>query len=187
AQALPTLGAVLVDPCLSLVDTLFVGRLGMIALGAIGPCTALFNLVFATASSVFMVSTSVLVSRYQAAGDRASVGRIIVLAALLAVSLGVILTAAFVAAPAGFLGVMGAPPALMADAVPYLTWRALAMPANMFLLVAAGAFRGAGKPQMTLRNGLLVGAVNLVLDPILMFPLGLRTAGAAVATVRQHW
>jgi Na+-driven multidrug efflux pump len=46
---LPTLGAVLIDPCLSLVDTMFVGRLGAVALGAMGPCTALFNFVFATA------------------------------------------------------------------------------------------------------------------------------------------
>jgi Na+-driven multidrug efflux pump len=57
ALALPTLGAVLIDPCLSLVDTMFVGRLGAVALGAIGPCTALFNFVFATASCVLMVST----------------------------------------------------------------------------------------------------------------------------------
>lgn len=30
--ALPTLGAVLIDPCLSLVDTIFVGKLGHISL-----------------------------------------------------------------------------------------------------------------------------------------------------------
>jgi hypothetical protein len=30
------------------------------------------------------------------------------------------------------------------QAIPYLTWRAVAMPANMFLLVAGGAFRGIG-------------------------------------------
>jgi Na+-driven multidrug efflux pump len=29
---LPTLGAVLIDPCLSLVDTMFVGKLGYYAL-----------------------------------------------------------------------------------------------------------------------------------------------------------
>jgi len=48
--ALPTLGAVLIDPCLSLVDTLFVGKLGHIALASMGPCTALYNMIFATAS-----------------------------------------------------------------------------------------------------------------------------------------
>lgn len=49
ALALPTLGAVLVDPCLSLVDTGFVGRLGALSLAAIGPCAAAFNFVFVTA------------------------------------------------------------------------------------------------------------------------------------------
>lgn len=49
ALALPTLGAVLIDPCLSLVDTGFVGRLGALSLAAIGPCAAAFNFVFITA------------------------------------------------------------------------------------------------------------------------------------------
>lgn len=49
ALALPTLGAVLIDPCLSLVDTGYVGRLGALSLAAIGPCAAAFNFVFVTA------------------------------------------------------------------------------------------------------------------------------------------
>lgn len=52
ALALPTLGAVLIDPCLSLVDTGYVGRLGALSLAAIGPCAAAFNFVFVTARSV---------------------------------------------------------------------------------------------------------------------------------------
>lgn len=44
--ALPTLGAVLIDPCLSLVDTMFVGKLGHMSLAAMGPCTALYNFIF---------------------------------------------------------------------------------------------------------------------------------------------
>jgi Na+-driven multidrug efflux pump len=38
----------------------------------------------------------------------------------------------------------------------------------------------AGDPTATLKNGALVGIVNLILDPILMFPMGLGTAGAAI-------
>lgn len=49
ALALPTLGAVLIDPCLSLVDTGYVGRLGALSLAAVGPCAAAFNFVFVTA------------------------------------------------------------------------------------------------------------------------------------------
>lgn len=49
ALALPTLGAVLIDPCLSLVDTGYIGRLGALSLAAIGPCAAAFNFVFVTA------------------------------------------------------------------------------------------------------------------------------------------
>jgi Na+-driven multidrug efflux pump len=38
----------------------------------------------------------------------------------------------------------------------------------------------AGDPTATLKNGALVGIVNLILDPILMFPMALGTAGAAI-------
>lgn len=48
ALALPTLGAVLIEPCLSLVDTGYVGRLGVLSLAALGPCAAAFNFVFMT-------------------------------------------------------------------------------------------------------------------------------------------
>lgn len=49
ALAIPTLGVVLIDPCLSLVDTGYVGRLGALSLAALGPCAAAFNFVFISA------------------------------------------------------------------------------------------------------------------------------------------
>lgn len=57
----------------------------------------------------------------------------------------------------------------------------------MFLLVAGGAFRGIGDPAATLRNGALVGILNVILDPLLMFPMGLGVAGAAIATAIAQW
>ncbi|CAM9766415.1 unnamed protein product, partial [Ectocarpus fasciculatus] len=95
ALALPTLGAVLIDPCLSLVDTGYVGRLGALSLAAIGPCAAAFNFVFVTASCALLVSTSVLVSEQRAMNDRAAIGRTLTLASGLAVSMGVIMAALF--------------------------------------------------------------------------------------------
>ncbi|CAM9105197.1 unnamed protein product, partial [Hapterophycus canaliculatus] len=187
ALALPTLGAVLIDPCLSLVDTGYVGRLGALSLAAIGPCAAAFNFVFVTASCALLVSTSVLVSEQRAMGDRAAIGRTLTLASGLAVSTGAIMAVLFYVNSAGLLSLMGAPKEVMGLAVPYLRWRASAFPANLFLLVACGAFRGMGEPQAGLNNAMVVGAVNLVLDPVLMFMCGLGVTGAAMATAAAQW
>ena len=48
-------------------------------------------------------------------------------------------------------------------------------------------FRGMGEPKAGLNNAIVVGAVNLVLDPVLMFGCGLGVAGAAMATAAAQW
>lgn len=44
-----------------------------------------------------------------------------------------------------------------------------------------------GEPKAGLKNAIVVGAVNLVLDPVLMFGCGLGVAGAAMATAAAQW
>ena len=44
--AVPALGALAIDPLLSVVDTAFVGHLGKAELGGLGVATAVFNFTF---------------------------------------------------------------------------------------------------------------------------------------------
>ena len=44
--AVPSLGAVLADPLISLVDTACVGQVSSVQLASLGPNTAIFNLIF---------------------------------------------------------------------------------------------------------------------------------------------
>ncbi len=73
--------------------------------------------------------------------DRAAIGRTLTLASGLAVGTGVLMAVLFYVYSAGLLSLMGAPKEVLGLAVPYLRWRASAFPANLFLLVACGAFR----------------------------------------------
>lgn len=77
-------------------------------------------------------------------GDREAIGRTLTLASGLAIGVGAIMAAIFYINSAGLLSLMGAPKEVMGLAVPYLRWRASAFPANLFLLVACGAFRCVG-------------------------------------------
>lgn len=44
-----------------------------------------------------------------------------------------------------------------------------------------------GEPKAGLNNAIVVGVVNLVLDPVLMFACGLGVTGAAMATAAAQW
>ena len=55
------------------------------------------------------------------------------------------------------------------------------------LRVLSRHVRGMGEPKAGLNNAIVVGAVNLVLDPVLMFGCGLGVAGAAMATAAAQW
>lgn len=49
--AVPSLGAVLADPLISLVDTACVGQVSSLQLASLGPNTAIFNLIFQVANN----------------------------------------------------------------------------------------------------------------------------------------
>lgn len=51
ALAIPALGSLLADPLMSLVDTAVVGRYSSTSLAALGPSTAVFQIVFQVSSS----------------------------------------------------------------------------------------------------------------------------------------
>ena len=153
-----------------------------------GPCTALYNFIFATASCMFSVSTAVLIARYKAVEDSTATGRTLFTAAGSSFVLGLFFTVLMASRPAQALRFMGASsPEMVRLGAPYLLWRATALPANMFLLVAGGAFRGVGEAKENFTNGLLVGVINLILDPLLMFTCGLGMSGAAMATAIAQW
>ena len=44
-----------------------------------------------------------------------------------------------------------------------------------------------GEPKAVLINAIVIGVVNVVLDPLLMFNCGLGVEGAAIATAVAQW
>jgi Na+-driven multidrug efflux pump len=55
----------------------------------------------------------------------------------------------------------------------YLFARSWASPAVVGVVVAEGAFRGNGDSKIPLVASCVAAFINLVLDPILVFPIGL--------------
>lgn len=183
---MPALGALAADPLVSLVDTAFVGRVGTVELGALGIVVAIFGLLFSL-FNFLAYGTTPLVAGAISAGDEDTAIGFAKAAVRQALVLG-IATALLVEMLAGpFLRLMQAGPELIDPAIVYLRIRALALPALLVVTAGHGVFRGRQDTRTPLYVTLALNAVNLALDPLLIFGFGWGLAGAAVATVIAQW
>ena len=182
ALAIPALGALAIDPLLTLVDTAFVARLGTTELAALGVDTAILNIAFFAFNFLAYVVTP-LVARALSRGDTDQARRWVGDALVLAGGLGAILTLLLVALAPVLVALMGATGEVASLAVGYLRIRALATIAVLVVTTGHGAFRGHKDTRTPLKVAAVVNGLNVVLDPILIFAAGLGLNGAALATV----
>jgi putative MATE family efflux protein len=182
ALAVPALGALAADPLYSLVDTAFVGHLGVPHLGALAIGTAAFNASF-WIFSFLAYGVTPRVARAQATGDIRHATAIGVQALFLAVLLGMLVSAfgALLAEP--IVTVLGAGPEVSAYAEPYLRIRVLAATPVLIAQVGQGYLRGM-QDTRTPTYIVVAGALaNVVLGWLLIFPAGFGIEGAAWAVV----
>ena len=184
--ALPALGALAADPLVSMVDTAFVGRLGVVPLAALGVNASVFSLAFVV-FNFLAYGTTPMVARALAQGDRRAAGKLAVEALTLACATGVVATALLLALAEPVLALMGATGELRDPALGYLRIRAFAGPAVLIVTAGHGIFRGWQDTRTPLWITLGLNLVNLVLDPLLIFGLGWGLEGAAIATVVAQW
>src|SRR5690606_20720960 len=92
ALAVPAPGTLAADPLVSMVDTAFVGRLGVVPLAALGVNVSIFGLAFLV-FNFLAYGTTPMVARAVGAGDRARAGRLAVEALTLAIVAGIVAVA----------------------------------------------------------------------------------------------
>jgi MATE family multidrug resistance protein len=185
AIALPALLGLLADPMLSMVDTAFVGRSGPIDLAALGVCTSIFHMAF----TVFRASTVATTSLVGSAETQEEKRQITKISLGFAGVMGSLVLLALRFGGSRLLATMGVSSSspLYKPACDYLFARCWAAPAVVGLVVAEGAFRGNDDNKTPLIAASVAAAINLVLDPLLMFPLGMGMAGAAWATALSQF
>lgn len=184
--AIPALGALAADPLVSMVDTAFVGRLGVAPLAALGVNASVFAMTFVV-FNFLAYGTTPLIARAVGEGDRERAGRLAVQALSLALIIGMVALALLQLMAGPILTVMGATGELRDPAMSYLRIRALAGPAVLIITASHGIFRGWLDTRTPLVVTLAMNGVNLVLDPLLIFGLGWGLEGAAIATAVAQW
>ncbi|NQW03533.1 MAG: MATE family efflux transporter [Acidobacteria bacterium] len=185
--AWPTMLQNIIGGLQGIVDHAMVGHyVGLNGNAAIGVSLQLFILVIVFVASVFS-GMGVLVARFAGAGDVAAVNRTVYQAFLTAVfiAMGVLAPIGYFAAP-WLLSAVNAAPEVQREALPYIRTMFVSSIGMLIFFMMSGALRAAGDVQTTLRMGIFMTAMNVVLNIALIGGVGpipaLGTFGAALGT-----
>ena len=183
--AWPVMVSMLSYTAMSVIDTLFVARLGTAPLAAVGLAAIV---VFFTQSfgAGLMGGVRVLVSQATGAQDPATAARLGWQVGWLALPLGVAMSLMSLAPPDIFF-VLGAEEQVAEYADRFFSIRILGAPLVLLNIGVSAYFQGRGDTVTPMQATLLGNGINLALDPLLIFGLwgfpALGVAGAALATI----
>jgi putative MATE family efflux protein len=183
--SVPMILEMAMESLFGVLDALFVGRLGADAVAAVGVTESLLTVVFAAAIGLSM-STTAMVARRIGEKDEEGASRTAVQAIALGLLLSVPLGVFGVLRGGDLLALMGAPPSVVESGRGYAAWVLGGNTAIFLLFLINAIFRGAGDATLAMRSLWVANAVNIVLDPCLIFGLGpfpeLGLTGAGIGT-----
>ena len=183
--ALPAFVALAADPLASLVDAIFVGRLGAVEQAGMGiAISAQYSIAKLYNDPLLKTSTSLVAGK---SGDELTAN--VATAMSTAAFIGLMQCLLFLFASGPIMNFMGVK--VISDmrkpALDYLKWRSFGIPAATILLVSNSIFRGRGDTKTPLYCTVLGTLVNIILDPILIFTCNMGCAGAGAATAISQW
>lgn len=180
----PAMVAMLANATYNLVDTVFVGNLpeGQLALAALTVSFPIMMLVFAVAMVVSIGSASII-SRSLGVGDRRKAERMAGTSFAMAALLGLLVMGTGLTFLRPLLRLFGATDAIMPIAVEYMSVILLGCFFTVFNVSSNGVARSEGNVKVAMASMVTGAVINLILDPIFIFGLGLGVRGAAIATV----
>ena len=179
--AVPTIISMLITSIYNMADTFFVSQLGTSASGAVGVIFSAMAIIQAVAFTIGMGSGT-NVSQALGAGDEDTAQRYVSMAFFTALGVGVALAAAGLSSIDWLVRFLGATETIAPYAKDYATYIFYAAPFMMCSLVMNNLLRFEGLSIYGMVGITTGGILNMVLDPLLIFGLGLGTAGAAIAT-----
>ena len=181
--AIPVVLSMVVQLIYSMVDTYFIALTGNTALIAgVSICTPLFTL-FLAFGDMFALGGSSVISRLLGSGKNEDVKRISVFCVYASIVFGIFVTAILFLFSTKILVFLGADETTLPYAMQYYRFIVLGCTFIIFSLVPSNLLRSVGHPNASMITSILGAVVNIILDPVFIFALGLGAAGAAIATI----
>lgn len=184
--AIPATVGMVSNSLYNIVDTIFIGRgVGTLAIAGIGIVFPIQIIVMAVAQLIGLGSASII-SRSLGKKDykRASIAASNSFFAVLI--LGIIISAITFIFGDAILKLFGATENIIPFAREYLSIVAFGFIIFPLLVTANNLIRAEGEAKIAMFTLLLATGLNIILDPILIFGLGLGIRGAAIATVASQ-
>ena len=151
-----------------LIDIAMVGRLGAEAVAAVGYATQFF---FLTQSVLFAVGFAcvALMARAIGAGDGLRARHVLAASLAVAVVTALVLIVAVLAAPRELLELLGAEPAVVALAIPYLTMVVGASAILAISMTLESGMRATKDTRTPMQISLVAAVVKIALNGVLIF------------------
>lgn len=181
-MSLPVVAGMIISLIYNLVDIYFVSLTGKTELIAgVSLCTPIFTMLIAL-GDIFGLGGSSAVSRLLGAGEKEHAREVSVLSAwaglICGLTVGVLLLLLRIPA----LRLLGADENTFSFASAYLGWICAAAPFVVFCFIPINILRSEGKVKESFIGGAIGSISNMILDPLMIFGLGLGAGGAALAT-----
>jgi putative MATE family efflux protein len=183
--SVPMVLELVLESTFAVVDIYFVGKLGASAVATVGLTETFLFLLYAVAMGLAMAVTAVVARRIgEHRREEAAVTAVQAIALAMLVSLPV--TVVGIVYAQDLLRLMGADAWSLEHGYRYTQWMLGGNAVIMLLFVINAIYRGAGDAAIAMRVLWVANALNIVLDPILIFGWGpipaMGIEGAAIAT-----
>ena len=180
--AVPTIISMLVTSLYNMADTFFVGRIGTSATAAVGVALPLMAIIQAIGFT-FGQGSGNNISRLLGQQQREEAERLCSLAFFSAFALGVVLGICGLLWLDPLVNLLGATATSAGYTRDYVFYILIGAPFMVSSLVLNNQFRFQGNAVFGTIGIFSGAALNVVLDPIFIFTLGMGTGGAALATI----
>ena len=183
--SIPMVVEMLMESLFAVLDIYFVSRLGDEAISVVGLTESLMTLVYAVSIGLAMATTGIVARRI---GEKRNKDASIAAsqAILLGIFISAIISVIGILYAKEILGMMHAEQKVLDMGTSFTRIMLGGNFVIMLLFINNAIFRSAGAPALSMRVLLIANAINIVLDPCLIFGLGpfpeLGVTGAAIAT-----
>ena len=180
--AIPSIIGMVVNAIYNIVDTIFVGRLGTEAVGAVGIVFPLYMLIASLGIAVGMGAAS-YISRSLGRNEKEEAEKTAANAVGIVITLGTVLMILTLIWLEPILRLFGSTETILPQAIDYAQILIIGSPIVMLKMALNNILRAEGSAHASMIALILGALLNIILDPIFIFSFGLGIRGAAIATM----